>query len=111
MNGQPVYKYGFPCGTCGHAFRNVGAIEHSLSDSEAVELLGSLDDLPTKTNLVRLARILPKGECYTVILRGIVERVKPGSEDDFFETEAPRLFWKNDESRSLFPVFPIYDAT
>lgn len=106
VNGQPIYEYGSPCGTCGIVFRNVGAIEQRVSDSEAVKLLGPLEDLPTKTNLVRLARILPKGEYYTVVLSGIIERVEPGSEDDFFVTDVTRLFGQDNEpAGSDIPYF------
>jgi hypothetical protein len=90
--GKRIFEYGCPCGTCGIVFRKIGSTEQQLSDSEAHQLLGSLDILPSYSDLGRLARVLPFGRYYPVIIKGAVSIVEPGTADDYFATDVVRLF-------------------
>jgi hypothetical protein len=90
--GKRVFEYGCPCGTCGIVFRKVGSTEHRVSDSEAHQLLGSLDILPSDSIINRLARVLPVGRYYLVIIEGVIRKVDPGTDDDYFATDVVRLF-------------------
>jgi hypothetical protein len=56
--GKRVFEYGCPCGTCGIVFRKIGTTNHRVSDSEAIQLLGRLEALPSDIIVGRLASSL-----------------------------------------------------
>jgi hypothetical protein len=91
IRGERVFEFGCPCGTCGILFRKVSAPAHRVSDSEAFELLGTLDSLPPDEMLRRLARILQPGSYHPAILEGTVRLVEPGAPDDYFASDVVRL--------------------
>jgi hypothetical protein len=89
--GERVFEYGCPCGTCGVLFRKVGSTTRRVSDAEALQLLGSLDSVPSDDALRRLARVLEPGTYHPVVLEGMVRLVAPGASDDYFSTDVVRL--------------------
>lgn len=92
VGGQRIFEYGCPCGTCGIVFRKLKSAANRISDTEAVELLGSLDSIPSNDVLLRLARILKPGSYHPAITEGIVRRIEPGTKDDYFSNDVVRLF-------------------
>lgn len=111
--GERIYQYGCPCGTCGVVFRNLSAIHDRVADPEAVSLLGALQEMPSAATLARLAKVLPKGSYFPLILSGVVERVEPGSERDLFENDVNRLFGRARaaEVEPFGPDIPYYRFT
>jgi hypothetical protein len=92
VNGQRIFEYGSPCGTCGIVFRKVSSSNARVSDPEAVQLLGDLNEVPTEQILERLARVLEPGEYHPVVIEGKVKLIEPGAENDYFATDVVRLF-------------------
>lgn len=92
VGGQRIFEYGCPCGTCGIVFRKLKSAANRISDAEAVELLGSLDAIPSDSVLLRLARILKPGAYYPVITEGTIRRIEPGAKEDYFANDVVRLF-------------------
>lgn len=92
VSGKRVFEYGNPCGTCGILFRKVGSVSQRVDDSEASELLGRLEAVPSQEALAALARVLEPGVYYPLILEGRVEAVEPGGPRDFFAVDVVRLF-------------------
>jgi hypothetical protein len=90
--GERVFEYGCPCGTCGIVFRKVGSTAHHVNDSEAVQLLGNLDSVPSNAELRRLARVLEPGFYHPTVVEGTVLLIEPGALDDYFATDVVRLF-------------------
>jgi hypothetical protein len=89
--GKRIYEYGSPCGTCGIVFRKVGNPSHRLNDAESVELLGDLNDVPSKDVIEKLARVLAPGVYHPFVLEGTVRLISPGAEDDYFATDVVRM--------------------
>lgn len=110
VSGERIYRYGCPCGTCGVVFRNLSAIHDRVADPEAVSLLGTLQKMPPVATLGRLAKVLPKGSYYPLILSGVVEHVKPGSERDLFSNDVMRLFGRERgvDAEPFGPDIPYY---
>src|SRR5262249_14804570 len=94
--GERVFEYGCPCGTCGIVFRKVGAAAHYMSDTQAVQLLGSLDAIPSPDVLRALARVLQPGVYCPSIVAGTVKLIEPGAANDYFSTDVIRLFGVED---------------
>jgi hypothetical protein len=92
VDGERIFEYGCPCGTCGIVFRKVGSTAHRISDTEAVQLLGALDSVPSNSILRRLARVLEPGLYHPIIIEGTVSHIVPGTLDDYFATDVVRLF-------------------
>lgn len=92
VHGRRVFEYGSPCGTCGVLFKKLRSADDQLTDAEAQQLLGSLDVVPPDDVLRRLARILPVGTYRPIVVTARVQRVDPGSSDDYFANEVVRLF-------------------
>ena len=70
-----------------------GRIDRSSSKRfRSFKLLDSLNALPSNSALRRLARVLPVGRYYPVIIEGAVRVVEPGTADDYFATDVVRLF-------------------
>ena len=92
VGGERVFEYGCPCGTCGIVFRKIGSAAYRVSDTEAVQLLGNLDAIPSNEALRRLARVLKPGGYYPTIVTGTVKLIKPGASNDYFSTDVVRLF-------------------
>jgi hypothetical protein len=90
--GARVYEYGSPCGSCGIVFRKVGSPAHRVNDTEAVQLLGNLESIPSTEVLLRLARVLMPGVYYPTVIEGTVRLIEPGTADDYFSTDVVRLF-------------------
>lgn len=113
ISGERIYRYGCPCGTCGVVFRNLSAIHDRVADPEAASLLGALQEMPPSGTLGRLAKVLPRGSYYPLILSGGVERVEPGSERDFFANDVMRLFGRERgvDSEPFGPDVPYYRFT
>lgn len=89
--GERIYEYGCPCGTCGILFRKIGQPTRSLNDDEAVSILGSLERVPSASDLRRMARVLEPGVYYPFVIAGLVTLVQPGAPDDYFATDVVRL--------------------
>jgi hypothetical protein len=92
VNGERVFEYGAPCGTCGIIFRKLASPIERVSDQQAVELLGELERVPSDDVLRRLARVLEPGSYHPIVLEGTVRLVHPGTADDYFATDVVRLF-------------------
>jgi hypothetical protein len=92
VNGERVFQYGCPCGTCGITFKKVASQTDRVSDAEAVDLLGELDHVPSEFALRRLARILPQGTYHMAVIEEPVRLIMPGAPDDYFAREVVRLF-------------------
>jgi len=92
VDGKRIFEYGCPCGTCGIVFRKVGSTTHQVTDTEAVQLLGALDVIPPDSVIKRLARVLEPGQYHPVIIEGPVLSVEPKTSNDYFATDAVRLF-------------------
>jgi hypothetical protein len=92
VNGKRVFQYGCPCGTCGITFKKVASSADRVSDTEAVNLLGNLDQIPSELALKRLARILPQGTYHPAVIEAPVRLVAPGTPEDYFAAEVVRLF-------------------
>lgn len=86
VDGVPAFEFGMPCGTCGVIFGKLGETS-TLSDAEAVDLLGSLDDVPDEAKLRRLAAPLGAGTWEARIFEGVPRLVEPGGPGDFFVEE------------------------
>lgn len=106
--GERIFEYGSPCGTCGIVFRKIGSTDHQVTDSEAVQLLGALDALPSDAAIRRLARVLPTGQYHPVIIEEAVVRVEPGSSSDYFATDVVRLFGLDPPDEPSGPKIPYY---
>lgn len=105
IGGEPVFEFGNFCGTCGILFRKIGSVAFRVSDTTAVQLLGTLDTIPPFDVLRRLARVLQPGVYYPSIVAGTVRLIEPGSADDYFATDVIRLFgWddSDDATRSAY---------
>jgi len=92
VNGERIYEYGCPCGTCGIVFRKVGSINHQVSDPEAVQILGELNKIPSSKDLQRLARVLEPGIYHPLVIEGKVSSIEPGAANDYFASDVVRLF-------------------
>ncbi|HSG26458.1 MAG TPA: hypothetical protein VLA32_10110, partial [Anaerolineales bacterium] len=79
VNGEQIFEYGSPCGTCGIIFRKIGSQENRVSDPEAVQLLGDLNEVPSDKTLHRLARILEPGTYHPIVIEGNIQYIKPGT--------------------------------
>ena len=90
--GERVFEYGCPCGTCGIVFRKIGSVAYRVSDTQAVQLLGNLDAIPSNETLRRLARVLQPGLYCPTIVSGTVKLIEPGAANDYFATDVVRLF-------------------
>ena len=96
IGGERIFEYGCPCGTCGIVFRKVGSTAYRVSDTQAVELLGNLDAVPSDETLRRLARALQPGSYCPSIVAGAVTLIEPGASNDYFATDVVRLFGLED---------------
>lgn len=92
ISGERIFEYGCPCATCGIVFRKVGSVADRVSDTEAVQLVGNLDAIPSLETLRRLARVLKPGVYCPTIVTGTVELIEPGAANDYFTTDVVRLF-------------------
>ena len=92
VNGERIYEYGCPCGTCGIVFRKIGSTVYRLDDSDIVDLLGALDTVPPPPILHRLARVLEPGLYHPIIIEGTVSQIQPEAANDYFATDVVRLF-------------------
>jgi hypothetical protein len=92
VRGERVFEYGCPCGTCGILFRKLRSVADRLSDTEGVELLGSLDAVPGDDVLRRLARVLAPGRYRPIVAEAPVRLVEPGTDDDYFANEVVQVF-------------------
>ncbi|MBI9051827.1 MAG: hypothetical protein JEZ00_20590 [Anaerolineaceae bacterium] len=92
VNGERIYEYGCPCGTCGIIFRKVGSTNHKISDPEAVQILGDLKKIPSSKGLQQLARVLEPGIYHPLVIEGKITSIEPGAANDYFATDVVRLF-------------------
>lgn len=92
VNGEQIFEFCNPCGTCGIVFRKAGSYENRVSDPEAVQLLGDLNQVPSDQTLQRLARVLEPGTYHPIVVEGTIQYIEPGSPNDYFATDVVQLF-------------------
>ena len=100
VDGERVFEYGCPCGTCGIVFRRVGSAAYRVSDTKAAQLLGNLDAIPSNEAVRTLARVLRPGSYCPSIVAGPVQLIEPGAQNDYFSTDVVRLFGFEDPDRT-----------
>ena len=109
VNGERIFEYGSPCGTCGIVFRKVRSPKNQISDPEAVQLLGDLSEVPSDQTLQRLARVLEPGTYHPIVIEGTIQYIEPGSPNDYFATDVVQLFGlEPPENKPAGPWTPYY---
>jgi len=109
VNGERIFEYGSPCGTCGIVFRKVRSPKNQISDPEAVQLLGDLNEVPSDQTLQRLARVLEPGTYHPIVIEGTIQYIEPGSPNDYFATDVVQLFGlEPPENKPAGPWTPYY---